>query len=893
MAPLSRLALECGQSAESTWQSVAECVFAWAIEREGRLRDCVVLVPFAQLIGPARAAFARRGGWMPRVETSRTLARALGPEPLGGTTGPSFDAAVDCTAMRQLIDRQSWGRAWRNRDPVGFEAGIAHLVRTGHELARVAFDQHPDERAAYWLRVRDVLAPTDGLGAQDRRLARIAAEWAALAQAPASDRLFAFRPAGWVAICASSHDTLTLNLLDAAGRRGVPCLLIDAQPCIEWPASGVPVLQGSRQLPSLQQFISEDFEHEAQVAAAHILRQIERRITPIALVAQDRLLVRRIRALLDREAVSISDETGWTLSTTRAAARVMTLLRAARPGASSDEWLDWVKTGVAWPDLPAQLAGAALRAIEAVARRRRLALASDLVTSVRDPVAIGLLARTQAALAPLSQARELPLGEWLAALGTALRRCGAYTVLSLDDAGRQVLRALRLDTDAPNPSDVPILSGDSLPLFEFTRWVDQTLESKSFLPREHAAVRPAQVVITPMAQAVLRSFAEIVLPGADARRLGARSAGHPLLSQAQVVQLGLTTGEEVRAREVAGFEHLLTQAPVTVLRRLQDEGDPLGASSIVEQVMLRLRRSHTVLEPAADPREPVDVPRQPTPRSAPSAPSLVPRRLSASGFESLRDCPYRFFARAMLRLREPEEIERDLEKRDYGSWLHEVLHRFHADRAIPRQASVEEAHLLALALEVESTSRFEPAEFLPFRASFRALVPRYVAWLHDRDQQGWRWSDGEFNVSLDLPDPVSLALEGQIDRIDVAGDEDGAGAIQLIDYKTGNLESLKRRVSDPLEDTQLAFYAALLQARSNRVPQAGYLALDGKRIEWVEHRNVARSAAVLVTALGAEFVRLRQGAALPALGEGETCDRCEMRGLCRRDDWTTGVGVTS
>ena len=30
---------------------------------------------------------------------------------------------------------------------------------------------------------------------------------------------------------------------------------------------------------------------------------------------------------------------------------------------------------------------------------------------------------------------------------------------------------------------------------------------------------------------------------------------------------------------------------------------------------------------------------------------------------------------------------------------------------------------------------------------------------------------------------------------------------------------------------------------------------------------------------------MRDGAALPALGEGPVCDFCEARGLCRRDHW--------
>jgi len=34
------------------------------------------------------------------------------------------------------------------------------------------------------------------------------------------------------------------------------------------------------------------------------------------------------------------------------------------------------------------------------------------------------------------------------------------------------------------------------------------------------------------------------------------------------------------------------------------------------------------------------------------------------------------------------------------------------------------------------------------------------------------------------------------------------------------------------------------------------------------------------------FARVREGAALPALGEGVACDWCAARGLCRRDHWT-------
>jgi ATP-dependent helicase/nuclease subunit B len=41
----------------------------------------------------------------------------------------------------------------------------------------------------------------------------------------------------------------------------------------------------------------------------------------------------------------------------------------------------------------------------------------------------------------------------------------------------------------------------------------------------------------------------------------------------------------------------------------------------------------------------------------------------------------------------------------------------------------------------------------------------------------------------------------------------------------------------------------------------------------------------LIEGIVHDMARIGQGAPLPALGDGATCDFCQARGLCRKDFW--------
>ncbi|HEY0957632.1 MAG TPA: PD-(D/E)XK nuclease family protein, partial [Roseateles sp.] len=254
----------------------------------------------------------------------------------------------------------------------------------------------------------------------------------------------------------------------------------------------------------------------------------------------------------------------------------------------------------------------------------------------------------------------------------------------------------------------------------------------------------------------------------------------------------------------------------------------------------------------------------------------LPAALSASAIDALRNCPYQFFSRVLLGLREADELEQEATKRDYGTWLHAVLKRFHESReGVDDDSALRAAAAAELAL-------IDAVDFLPFSAAFERLRPLYLTWLAETEAGGQHYVEGEvdrdcrpFAAPLD-----TLVIKGRIDRID-----DAPAGKWLLDYKTGDAKGLKDKVAARLEDTQLATYALLSGAGPGL--KAAYLVLDdGKGIALLPHEDVGATALALKEGLQADLGALREGALLPALGEGRVCDFCEARGLCRKDDWT-------
>jgi ATP-dependent helicase/nuclease subunit B len=857
MAQITTLAMGQGLTVPQLWQAAAQAAQRWLADLRLPARDAIVLLPFAALLPPAREAFARSGGWQPRIETPLTLAAALGPPPPVPAPAITGDLVIDRLRAADLLRTQRWSAAWQRRDRRVFDRCVADLTAAAQELRRAAQSRSPAARAGFGDALRGATGAAGGTGALESALLAVARHWAAVEAPAATDALYRLEPSAWVTLKIGGSDPLIDSLLEQAS---CPALSLDADPDPDAPFA---VAAWS---PAQRRFVCSGIEAEAQAAAAEAIGALNAGLAPVALIATDRVLTRRVKALLARQRVAVADETGTRASTTAAAAALMALLRAAAEGAPADAKLDWLKT------LPLSEGDAALiDTLEALWRGKRFVPGAD-----RAGAAQALWRRESQRLAPWAARRERPLTEWLALLDAGLPG---------DRGGemRSVCAALRVGFEPEGFA--PLAAAQRLDLPGFAAWVDSVLDATNIEPPRPAA---AEVVITPLARAIGRPFGAAVLPGADHRRLGGADEPPSLIGKALAEQLGLERHEARARRERLAVAQLLRLPSLVISRRRVDLDEPLAPSPIVEWIALeRLRAGagglpETEWHPALDAR-----PRRPVRRPLPTAARILPTQLSPSAIETLRQCPYRFYARSVLRLEESAELDAPLAKRDYGEWLHAVLHRFHRDAG--DGAAVDASTLFAAAAAVSRETGIDPAELMPFEASFAAFVPAYLRWLQARSAAGWRWRAGELDLEFAPENLLPQQLRGRLDRID----RGPGGVLQVIDYKTANVEDLKRRVRDQLEDTQLAAYALLAAAngQAEGPVEAMYLALDDPKAPLeVPHHGVMDTAHDFLLGVAADFVRLRGGAPLPALGEGRACELCEARGLCRRDHWAAAGG---
>lgn len=801
----------------------------------------VVLLPYAQLMQEARAAWVayfesqgKQSAFMPRFETTMNWAGSAAYAPTADDI--QMDVAIDVLTAASLLQRA--GLAAQQHLLAG------RLLEAAWSISQVAAAQPPAHRLVWGAgkaRELDVGMASDVL-VFELAIARIALAWAAASNYP-TDSLFSAELDLLVVVEGFQSEPLTEALKKHFSAR-VVSIQIKA-----------PEKQGTLALHT-----ALDLEDEAHLATACVLAHLQAGHSPVALVAQDRVLTRRVRAMLAEKSVAIRDETGWKLSTTRAAAGLMGLLRVLPWDATTDSVLEWLKNAPAFDALD-------VTRLETALRKMGVRYWRGVPTDQADTAPIALRVAT---MREALQANR-PLADWLKALRNGLQTSKQWADLANDTAGVKVLAALHMNEDCDPTWHASQHGNPNMRLQDFSAWVNQTLEAASFAPAHPPA---ADVVILPLSQLLGRSMQAVVLPGCDEVRLAVSPEPPGQWTPAQRAVLGLPTRQELADAQQMAWHYAMTSPHLDLLWRVSEGGERLMPSGFVQELQLKQSMPY-----AADPRPARRVVVQPTQQPLPTGQALPVTKLSASAYEDLRRCPYRFFALRQLKLQEADELESGLEKRDFGNWLHALLNRFHqALKVTPtEQIQAQEAMINIAADEATQALGLSAEEFLPFAAIWPRVRAGYLDWLATHQATGAVYLEGEVWKNMPLG---RLQLVGKIDRIDQLPD----GSRCVIDYKTEPRSTTQGRITDAGEDTQLAFYAALLE---DDIASAAYVNLGEKEVTKIyAHAEINALRDDLIDGILSDIQRIAEGTPMPALGEGKACEFCAARGLCRKDFWT-------
>lgn len=634
---------------------------------------------------------------------------------------------------------------------------------------------------------------------------------------------------------------------------------------------------------------ASSLEQEAQQGAQILQGWLAQGKSRIAIIAQDRVVARRIRALLERSQVWVADETGWKLSTTRAAAVLAAWFEVISSSGEVIALLDLLKSPFVFAQIDER--DEWLMALEAGLRRQNVLSGwSALLAAMPGRLDSGPL-RKLAQQAALYTGRKT-VAEWASVLDRSLEVLGIKFALAEDLAGQQVLALL-----ANMAASCQAVASH----FQFAEWraaISLQIEATPFVPDNI----DQRVMMLPLNGARIRPFECVLMVGVDAAALPSQPPEVLFFANAVRRELGLATREQRQQQQLRDFTEILTSGAEVVLSWQQfKNGEPNAISPWLERLQLVLALHRQDPLPQLQPALPLQALRPaPATFARPVASSLLPGKLSSSAYQRFLACPYAFFASYMLGLSAWDEFSDLPEKRDYGDWLHGILYEFHeqlqqadalaksgnavdalqaADSESATAAKIDPASLLAAI----SQRKFEQelrksAAALGYYVRWQKVMPAYLAWVEAHAQAGWQYAAGEQKLETPLHWPGGqIMLRGRIDRID--HNEDGRTLV--LDYKTSSQTVLKQKMQG--EDQQLAFYG-LLAAQAGEAMLLGLEAANQK-IGEVPAPDYANWVARLENHIARSMQALQQGSGLPANGVDSACQYCEMRGLCRKGAW--------
>ena len=541
-------------------------------------------------------------------------------------------------------------------------------------------------------------------------------------------------------------------------------------------------------------------QEEAGVIAIVMRRALETPGRTAALVTADRALARRVTAELRRWRIEVDDSAGEPLGETTPGAFLRLGARMIAEGVAPVPLLAALKHPLAAGGQAPAAWRRSVRVMEqAILRGPRPAPGFDgLRTALEKGDAAlhpwletlefaaapftALMARPEADLRETLQA-HVEFAEWL---GGTDDEAGNVRLWS-DEAGERAARFVAGLLEAA--SALPPVSPGHYPAL-----LDALMEDHVVRPRYG---RHPRLQIWGPLEARLQHADCMILGGLNEGIWPPAAAGDPWMSRPMRADFGLPPPEFRIGLSAHDFVQCCGAQEVYLTRARRIEGTPTIPSRWLQRLdaLLAMGPERATELRASEPAllawwHNLDRPAEPLgPRPAPApAPPVEarPRQLSVTKIETWIADPYSIYARDILRLKVLDPVDADPSAAERGSIIHRILDAFvreHPD-ALPPDAEVR---LLAL-----GRAHFEAAAARPGVLAFWwPRFERIARWFLDTEQArrpALLPLATEVNGVLDLEGPVGrFRLTAKADRID----RTEAGALEIIDYKTGAIPPKK------------------------------------------------------------------------------------------------------
>jgi RecB family exonuclease len=299
------------------------------------------------------------------------------------------------------------------------------------------------------------------------------------------------------------------------------------------------------------------------------------------------------------------------------------------------------------------------------------------------------------------------------------------------------------------------------------------------------------------------------------------------------------------------------------------------------------------------PVRPVGQPLKYRPASAIVSADLLPvlkersMRPNVTGLETYLQCPFKFFARTILKL-EPAPVrpEDRISPLEQGSLVHQVLADWYRER--PPIGPLFDARYREKCDKLRVPAGYR-SEVL--RAQMRIALERFAA-----DEMWPRGNSAamELKIEFDLGDGITIG--GRIDRLETLPD----GSVAIVDYKYSSAVNTRKKVEDETLLQGPLYVAALRGAYqvsamvyynvrtdpNNQAPKVyGWGAVSGLGVDFKELNDAWVDQGI--ASAGRVVAEFRSGRVLPHPADSGNCRYCDFQDACRWESTAAGSAANA